>query len=223
MRLRSPTPMPASSRAAPIASAWPGKPASTSVLPFCSSTIKVRLRKLSGSFGLLGIGRTYTPLATLIVHLLGRSSNCRYSTYYPAAAVGPIYAEGLATHTSSARRGSGGTASARRNTICSFQTSPTERSSLPSSSLLVDRTVTSSKIGRGSGQNASEATAPLLQGASPIAGDGHFVSSSSFLTLLPLFMMILRFFSSCSTDMSSRGLPSTTSRSASLPSSMVPI
>jgi hypothetical protein len=28
------------------------------------------LRKLSGSCGLLGIGRTYTPLATLIVHLL---------------------------------------------------------------------------------------------------------------------------------------------------------
>jgi hypothetical protein len=111
-----------------------------------------------------------------------------------------------ATHTSSARRGSGGTDSARRNTICSFQTSPTERSSLPSSSLLVDRTVTSSKIGRGSGQNASEATAPLLQGASPIAGDGHFVSSSSFLTILPLFMMILRFFSSCSTDMTSRGV-----------------
>jgi hypothetical protein len=52
------------------------------------------LRKLSGSCGLLGIGRTYTPLATLIVHLLGRSSNCRYSTYYPAVAVWLTYSDG---------------------------------------------------------------------------------------------------------------------------------
>jgi hypothetical protein len=53
------------------------------------------LRKLSGSCGLLGIGRTYTPSAILIVHLLGRASSCRYSTYYPAVAVGLTYAEGL--------------------------------------------------------------------------------------------------------------------------------
>jgi hypothetical protein len=52
------------------------------------------LRKLSGSCGLLGIGRTYTPLATLIVHLSGCSSNCRYSTYYPAVAVSLTYADG---------------------------------------------------------------------------------------------------------------------------------
>jgi hypothetical protein len=63
-------------------------------LPFCSSTIKVKLRKLSGSCGLLGIGRTYTPLATLIVHLSGCSSNGDYSTYYPAVAVGLTYADG---------------------------------------------------------------------------------------------------------------------------------
>jgi hypothetical protein len=45
------------------------------------------LRKLSGSCGVLGIGRTYTPLATLIVHLSRCSSNCGYPTYYPALAV----------------------------------------------------------------------------------------------------------------------------------------
>ena len=58
MRLRSHTPMPASPRAEPIAPVSPGNPASTRVLPFSLSRIKVRFRRPSAAREPLGMGRT---------------------------------------------------------------------------------------------------------------------------------------------------------------------
>jgi hypothetical protein len=40
-------------------------------------------------------GTASPPTVAYWRRLLGRSSNCRYSTYYPAVAVGLTYAEGL--------------------------------------------------------------------------------------------------------------------------------